>query len=78
MATMLAWVEAEARAARADVLRAFASHAQFQDALRNAGLDDRPTTLRFVAKVNGCALPADYYASTEQWHVTRGDSDGDR
>lgn len=78
MATMLAWVEGEARAKNADVLRAFASHAQFQAALRDAGLDDRPSTLRFVAKVNGCALPPDYYASTDRWHVTRGDSDGDR
>ena len=57
---------------------AFASHARFQDVLRNAGLEHRPTTLRFVAKVNGCALSADYYPSTDQWHVTRGDPDGDR
>jgi hypothetical protein len=32
----------------------------------------------FVAKINAVDLPADFYKSTDDWHVTLGDSDQDR
>ena len=34
--------------------------------------------MEFVAKINGLAVPAKFYESTGQWHVTLGDSDQDR
>jgi hypothetical protein len=34
--------------------------------------------MEFTVKVNGVAVPPDFYAQTDAWHVTLGDSDQDR
>jgi len=78
MVALLRGVERAARAARSDVVRAFATHAGFQETLRRSGFDDRQGTRRLVVKVNAVPVTPAFYAATGGWHVTRGDSDGDR
>jgi hypothetical protein len=34
--------------------------------------------MEFVAKINGAVVDSGFYDSTEDWHVTLGDSDQDR
>jgi hypothetical protein len=34
--------------------------------------------MEFTVKVNGIAVPPEFYEQTEGWHVTLGDSDQDR
>ena len=53
-------------------------HAEFRRVLRRAGYFVVKSTMEFVAKVNGADVPADFYTSTDRWHVTIGDSDQDR
>jgi hypothetical protein len=36
------------------------------------------STVEFVAKVNAEETAPDFYAHTDRWHVTIGDSDQDR
>jgi len=36
------------------------------------------STMEFVAKINAIDLPPAFYAATDTWHVTLGDSDQDR
>lgn len=76
--SLLRWVDAEAREADSDKIRAFVMHAGFRHALRHAGYFQVKSTIEFVAKVN--ALPVDdtFYQNTDRWHVTLGDSDQDR
>lgn len=77
LATMLRWLEREARRARSDVMRAFTTFVGYHDAFRAAGWVPGPPALRFVAKINAVRVPPEFY-STERWHVTAGDSDVDR
>jgi GNAT superfamily N-acetyltransferase len=78
LATLLDHVEREARAAGSDFLRAYVLHDAFRAAFVAAGYVAGTDALRFVAEVNSVPVPPDYYASTGGWHITRGDSDGDR
>jgi hypothetical protein len=76
--TLLRWIDREARAADSDKIRTFSLHDTFRKYLRKSGYYSVKSTMEFVAKVNGIAVPADYYKDTSRWHVTLGDSDQDR
>lgn len=78
MLTLLRWVDREARREDSDKIRTFALHAGFRRLLRKSGYYAVKSTMDFVAKVNAVDVPATYYASTDAWHVTLGDSDQDR
>ena len=75
--TLLRWLDREARAADSDKIRTFATHEGFRRLLRQSGYQPRRSAMELVAKVNAVAVPSGYYASTDEWHVTLGDSDQD-
>ena len=77
-ATLLRWVDREARLADSDKIRTFALHAAFRKGLRRAGYFQVKSTVEFVAKVNAVDLDQAFYEQTDKWHVTLGDSDQDR
>lgn len=78
LAALLRWVDREARAADSDKIRAFATHADFRRVLRRAGYFQVKSTMQFVVKINGADVDEEFYAHTDRWHVTLGDSDQDR
>ena len=78
MATLLRWVDREARGADSDKIRTFVMHAGFRRALKRAGYFQVKSSVEFVAKVNGVEVPPAFYENTDNWHVTLGDSDQDR
>jgi len=77
-ATLLRWIDREARQADSDKIRTFALHAAFRKALRRSGYFQVKSTVEFVAKVNAIDVPPSFYEDTNKWHVTLGDSDQDR
>lgn len=77
-ATLLGWVDREARQADSDKIRAFAMHAGFRRLLKRAGYFQVKSSVQFVTKVNAMDLPPSFYQNTDGWHVTLGDSDQDR
>jgi hypothetical protein len=77
-ATLLRWVDREARQADSDKIRTFAMHAAFKKALRRSGYFQVKSTVEFVAKVNAVDVAPSFYEDTDTWHVTLGDSDQDR
>jgi hypothetical protein len=46
--------------------------------LRRSGFFAVKSMMEFTVKVNGLTLPANFYSTTDRWHVTLGDSDQDR
>jgi GNAT superfamily N-acetyltransferase len=78
LATLLRWVDREARAADSDKIRCFSLHGGFGKVLRREGYSQVKSTLQFVVKVNAVPTPADFYTKTDRWHVMLGDSDQDR
>ena len=78
MATLLRWVDREARGADSDKIRTFAMHASFRKALKRAGYFQVKSSVEFVAKVNAVDVSPSFYEETDRWHVTLGDSDQDR
>ena len=76
--TLLRWVDREARAADSDKIRTFATHEVFRKLMRKSGYFTVKSSMDFVAKVNAVPVAADFYKSTDRWHVTLGDSDQDR
>ena len=78
IATLLRWVDREARNADSDKIRAFAMHAGFRKVLRKSGYFQVKSTMEFVVKVNGIDVPPSFYERTDNWHITLGDSDQDR
>jgi hypothetical protein len=78
IATLLHWIDREARQADSDKIRTFALHAAYRKALKRAGYFQVKSTMEFVAKINQVDVPASFYADTARWHVTLGDSDQDR
>ena len=78
LATLLHWVDREARQADSDKIRAFAMNAAFRRVLRRSGYFVVKSTMEFVVKVNGVDVEPGFYESTDRWHVTLGDSDQDR
>jgi GNAT superfamily N-acetyltransferase len=77
-ATLLHWVDREARNADSDKIRGFAMHAAFRRILRRSGYFQVKSTLEFVVKINGVDVEQSFYDTTDNWHVTLGDSDQDR
>ncbi|HXG56403.1 MAG TPA: GNAT family N-acetyltransferase [Vicinamibacterales bacterium] len=77
-ATLLHWVDREARQADSDKVRTFVLHAGFRRALKRSGYFQVKSTMEFVAKVNGLDVDQAFYDRTENWHITLGDSDQDR
>jgi hypothetical protein len=76
--TLLRWVDREARANDSDKIRTFALHDGMRRLLRKSGYYSVKSTMDFVVKINAVQVPAGFYKSTGQWHVTLGDSDQDR
>ena len=76
--TLLNWIDREARQADSDKIRAFATHAAFRRVLRRCGYFQVKSTMEFVVKINAVDVPPSFYESTDNWHVTLGDSDQDR
>jgi GNAT superfamily N-acetyltransferase len=77
-ATLLRWVDREARQADSDKIRTFAMHATFRRVLRRSGYFAVKSTMEFVVKVNGLDVDQSFYEDTDDWHITLGDSDQDR
>jgi predicted N-acetyltransferase YhbS len=78
LATLLRWVDREARHEDSDKIRAFAMHAGFRHVMRRSGYFQVKSTMEFVVKVNAAEVAPDFYEHTDNWHVTLGDSDQDR
>jgi GNAT superfamily N-acetyltransferase len=78
LATLLRWVDREARAADSDKIRCFCLHAGFGKMLKKEGYSSVNSTLQFVVKVNAVSVPPDFYTRTDRWHIMLGDSDQDR
>lgn len=78
IATLLGWVDREARRADTDKIRAFALHGAFRRQLKRAGYFQVKSTMEMVVKVNALDLPPSFYENTDTWHITLGDSDQDR
>lgn len=78
MLTLFRWVDREARANDSDKIRTFATHEAARRLLRKSGYYSVRSTMDFVVKLNAVTVPADFYKSTDKWHVTLGDSDQDR
>lgn len=76
--TLLGWIDREARAANSDKIRAFCLHQGFRRILKRSGYFQVKSTMEFTAKVNAIPVTPEFYARTETWHVTLGDSDQDR
>lgn len=75
---LLRWVDREARANDSDKIRGFFMHKGFRRLLKQDGYFEVKSTVQFVVKVNAIDVPPDFYARTDRWHVTLGDSDQDR
>lgn len=78
LATLLHWVDREARQADSDKVRTFVMHAGFRRVLKRSGYFQVKSTMEFVVKVNGLDVDQAFYDRTEHWHITLGDSDQDR
>ena len=76
--TLLRWVDAEARKAGSDKIRAFVSHAGFRRIMRHSGYFQMRRPLPLAVKINAVDVPPDFYSDIDDWHVTLGDSDQDR
>jgi hypothetical protein len=77
-ATLLRWVDREARQADSDKIRTFAMHGAFRRVLRRSGYFAVKSTMEFVVKVNDVQVDQTFYDNTDNWHITLGDSDQDR
>jgi GNAT superfamily N-acetyltransferase len=76
--TLLRWIDREARAADSDKIRTYAMHAGFRRLLKKSGYYSVKSMMEFVARVRAVDVTADFYKSTDRWHVSLGDSDQDR
>jgi len=77
-ATLLGWVDREARRADSDKIRGYAFHAAYGRSLRKSGYFQVKSTMHLVVKVNAVEVPTTFYQETDGWHITLGDSDQDR
>jgi GNAT superfamily N-acetyltransferase len=78
LATLLGWVDREARRADSDKIRVYALNAAYGRTLRKCGYFQVKSTMQLVVKVNAVEVPASFYEETGNWHITLGDSDQDR
>jgi len=77
-ATLLGWVDREARRADSDKIRVYASHGAYGRTVRKSGYFQVKSTMQLVVKVNAIHVPPAFYEDTSGWHITLGDSDQDR
>jgi hypothetical protein len=77
-ATLLGWVDREARRADSDKIRGYAFHAAYGRSLRKSGYFQVKSAMHLVVKVNAVEVPPTFYEDTDGWHITLGDSDQDR
>lgn len=77
-ATLLGWVDREARRADSDKIRGYAFHAAYGRSLRKSGYFQVKSAMHLVVKVNAVEVPTTFYQETDGWHITLGDSDQDR
>ena len=77
-ATLLRWIDREARDADSDKIRTFEMHAGFRRVLKRSGYFQVKSTVEFVVKINDGEVGSQFYENTDRWHVTLGDSDQDR
>jgi GNAT superfamily N-acetyltransferase len=75
---LLRFVERDAREAGSNRIRAFAMNAAFRAAMRSQRYFRVASSVQLVAKINAVPVGPAYYADTQRWHVTFGDSDQDR
>ena len=78
LGTLLRWIDREALAVGSALIRVFGTCTAFHPVFLGEGYDYGNPGMRFVAKINAVAVPPSFYDSAERWHVTLGDSDGDR
>lgn len=75
--TLLRWVDAEARQAGSDKIRCYATHLVFRRIMRHSGYFQMRQALPLAAKINAVTVPAKFYRTIDDWHITLGDSDQD-
>lgn len=75
-ATLLRWVDREARAADSDKIRVFSTHAGYRKGLRRSGYFTVKSSLDLGVRLDP-GVPAGFYRDTSRWHVTMGDADQD-
>jgi hypothetical protein len=73
IATLVGWVDREARLEDSDKIRCYATHAEFRRLLRRQGFFGVKSDVNVIVKVNAVDVPKDFYQSGDQWHVTLGD-----
>jgi hypothetical protein len=78
LATLLGWMDREARRADSDKIRTYAMHAAYRRVLKKCGYFQVKSGMEFVVKVNAMEMPPSFYEQTDDWHITLGDSDQDR
>jgi GNAT superfamily N-acetyltransferase len=76
-ATLLRWVDREARAADSDKVRTFCTHDGFRHVLKRSGYFNIASDVEITGKINAVAVDRAFYQQTGTWHVTLGDSDQD-
>ena len=74
---LLRWLDREARAADSDRIRTYVTHGAFRKLLKKSGYYQTKSSVQLVAKVNALDLPAAFYGTPDDWHVTLGDADLD-
>lgn len=77
LATLLRWVDREARAADSDKIRVFATHAVYRRRLRRSGYFTVKSALDLGVRLDPQLVPSTFYRDTSRWHVTAGDADQD-
>ncbi len=77
VATLLRWVDREARTADSDKIRVFATHAAYRKGLRRSGYFTVKSALDLGVRLDPHVVPSGFYRDTARWHVTAGDSDHD-
>jgi hypothetical protein len=72
MATLVGWVDREARLEDADKIRCYATHADFRRHLRRNGYFVVKSAIDVAVKVNAVDTPKGFYGG-DAWHLTLGD-----
>lgn len=78
LAALLGFVEGDARQAGSAKIRTFVMNAAFRRTMTTRGYFRVASSVQLVAKVNAVSVDPAFYATTERWHITFGDSDQDR
>lgn len=71
--TLARWVDREARMDDSDKIRCHLTNAAFRRVLRRSGYFVVKSGIDLTVKVNGVAVPKNFYDSADEWHFTLGD-----